>query len=76
MPFYEVLKNLMIDPGKHNYRRKKWENKYDHNDTAYICSIAITPANIKVVLVHKSNNTGCQFCPSAEDITAKDWYEV
>lgn len=76
MPFYEVLKILITEPGKHNFKRKKWENEYTHNDTAYIASIGITATEIRIVLVHKSNHTGYTYCPSAADIIATDWYEV
>ena len=76
MPFYEVLKLLMTEPSKHHFRRKKWENEYVHNDTDFITSIGITPFTTKILLVHKSNQTGYTFCPSAEEIIATDWYEV
>lgn len=76
MPFYEVLKLLMTEPGTYHFKRKKWENEYDHNDTAFIASFGITSLDVKVVLVHKSNNTGYAYSPSAADIIANDWYKV
>lgn len=76
MHFYEVLKLLMTEPEKHHYVRKSWSGKYEHNDTKFIGSLAITPVDIKIVLVHKSNDTGYAYCPSYDDIVANDWIEV
>lgn len=76
MPFYEVLRLLMTEPGKHHFRRKNWDYEYDHNDTKFIASFAVNPAKIAVVIVHKSNDTGYQFTPSFNDITTNDWVEV
>ena len=76
MPFYEVLKILMVEPGKHSFKRKRWEGEYIHNDTSYIVSIGITPTEIKILLVNKSTHTGYTYCPSAADIIANDWFEV
>lgn len=76
MPFYEVLKVLITEPGKHHFRRTRWGKEYIHNDTAFICSFGITPTDIKIVIVNKSNHTGYTYCPSAVDIIANDWYEV
>lgn len=76
MPFYEALKLLMTEPGKHHFRRKIWEKEYTHNDTKFIASLAITPINVGLILVHKSNDTGYAYYPTYDDITASDWYEV
>lgn len=76
MPFYEVLKLLVEEPGKHHFRRKSWDNDYKYNDTKFIASFAITIKNIAIVTVHKSNDTGYQFNPTFDEITAKDWIEV
>ena len=76
MPFYEVLRLLITEPGKHHFRRRQWDNEYCHNDTKYIASFAVNPAYISVVIVHKSNNTGYCFTPSYADITVNDWFEV
>lgn len=76
MPFYEMLKLLMTEPGKHHFRRKPWDKDYNHNDTKFIGSFALTPIDIKLVLVHKSNDTGYAYYPSMDDIIANDWIEV
>lgn len=70
MPFYEALKLLIEEPGKHHFRRKIW------NDVSkFIVSVDITPVNIAIV-VKGNNNTGFLFYPTLDDITAKDWIEV
>ena len=76
MPFYEALKLLMTEPGKHHFRRKAWEKDYNHKDIKYICSIAVNIAFICIMVVHKNNDTGYVFRPADADIIANDWYEV
>lgn len=76
MPFYEVLKLLMTEPGKHHFRRKSCNLEYDHSDTKYICSIGIAPQTVQILIAKNDNNTGYTYQPSADDIIANDWIEV
>ena len=76
MPFYEALKLLITEPGKHHFRRKSWNGEYEHNNTKFIASFGLTTTKIAVVIVNKDNDTGYEFYPSYDDIITNDWMEV
>lgn len=76
MPFYEVLKLLMTEPGKHHFRRKSWNNDSDYNNNKFICSFGTTTKSVSIVIAQENNNTGFTFRPYIDDITANDWIEV
>lgn len=77
MPFYEVLKFLILNPGKYRFRRTIWDKSDYNSSPAYITSSSIIPNNIKVVGNYSNNRTlEIPWSPSSADIAANDWYEV
>lgn len=72
MPFYEVLKYLITNPGKYKFRRYTWPIS-----PLYITSIELIPGNIKISANHsKEKPLMLPWSPTPADIAADDWIEV